>query len=127
ETLRPFGRDGSVNDPVDRPVERRARAEPRERPELRLRRPPARRIADQDGAELRALRRGEPLAAADRLPHLAHLLRARPRALRLAASEERRPDLLQEVFLLPRCEAARDALPEIPPLRAALQGARMPG
>src|SRR5262249_43991408 len=79
----------------------------------------------ENGTELRSLRRREPLAAADRLPHLAHLLRARPRPLRLAASEQRRAYLLQEMLLLARRETTRDALPEVPPLRPALHGARM--
>src|SRR5438445_681043 len=56
---------------------------------------------------------------------LAQLLRARPRRPRLAAAEERRAHLLEEVLLLPRREAARDALPEVPPLGPALHGARM--
>src|SRR5437667_442841 len=57
--------------------------------------------------------------------HLAQLLRARPRPPRLAAAEERGAHLLEEVLLLPRREAARDALPEVPPLGPALHGARV--
>src|SRR5206468_9181405 len=87
-------------------------------------RAPALRLGDEHPAQLGARRGGEPLAAPDRLPHLAQLLRARPRPPRLAA-EERRTHLLEEVLLLPRREAARDALPQVPPLGPALHGARM--
>src|SRR2546428_725109 len=109
--------------PASLAVARAARAEPRQRPQLRLGRPPALGLGDEHRAQLGAGRGGETLAAPDRLPHLAQLLRARPRPPGLAAAEERRAHLLEEVLLLPRREAPRDALPEVPPLGAALHGA----
>src|SRR5881628_3323741 len=124
EPLRPRRRRVAPDHAVERAVERRARAEPRQRPQLRLGRAPALRVGDEHPAQLGARRGGQTLAAPDRLPHLAQLLRARPRPPRLAA-EERRTHLLEEVLLLPRREAARDALPQVPPLGPALHGARM--
>src|SRR5213596_2759002 len=125
EPLRPRRRRVAPDHAVERAVERRARAEPRQRPQLRLGRTPALGLGDEHPAQLGARRGGETLAAPDRLPHLAQLLRARPRPPRLAAAEERRAHLLEEVLLLPRREAPRDALPEVPPLGAALHGARV--
>src|SRR5437762_343228 len=123
EPLGPRRRRVARHHVVERAVERRARAEPRQRPQLRLGRPPALGLGDEHRAQLGAGRGGETLAAPDRLPHLAQLLRARPRPPGLAAAEERRAHLLEEVLLLPRREAPRDALPEVPPLGAALHGA----
>src|SRR5438093_8344369 len=125
EPLRPRRRRVAPDHAVERAVERGARAEPRQRPQLRLGRAPALRLGDEHPAQLRARRGGETLAAPDRLPHLAQLLRARPRPLRLAAAEERGAHLLEELLLLPRRKAARDALPEVPPLGPALHGARV--
>src|SRR5438094_2129120 len=123
--LRPRRRRVAPDHAVGRAVERRGRAEPRQRPQLRLGRAPALGLGDEHPAQLGTRRGGETLAAPDRLPHLAQLLRARPRPPGLAAAEERRAHLLEEVLLLPRREAARDALPEVPPLGAALHGARV--
>src|SRR5207245_1612771 len=83
-------------------------AEPRQRPQLRLGRAPGLRLGDEHPAQLGARRGGQTLAAPDRLPHLAQLLRARARPPRLAAAEERGAHLLKEVLLLARREAARD-------------------
>src|SRR5438093_2477145 len=125
EPLRPRSRRVARDHTVEWAVERRPRAEARQRPQLRLGRAPALGLGDEYGAQRGAGARGEPLAAPDRLPHLAQLLRARARALGLAATEERRAHLLEEVLLLPRSEPARDPLPEVPPLGAALCGTRM--
>src|SRR5262249_52435162 len=65
------------------------------------------------------------LAAADRLPHLAQLLRAGTRALPLALLEERGRDPLGEVLLLHGGEPASDPLPEVPALGAHLNRARI--
>src|SRR5439155_4224520 len=121
----PPGRRVPRDHAVEWAVERRPRAQARQRPQLRLGRAPALGLGDEYGAQRGAGAGGEPLAAPDRLPHLAQLLRARARALGLAAAEERRAHLLEEVLLLPRSEPARDPLPEVPPLGAALCGTRM--
>src|SRR5207247_10603175 len=76
-------------------------------------------------AALAAGRRRQALAAAGRLPHLAPLLRRRAGPSRLAAAEQRRADELEEVLLLAGRQPARDPLPEVPPFRPALDGARM--
>src|SRR2546422_474392 len=82
------------------------------------RRAPALGLDDEPRAQLGARRGGETLAAPHGLPDLAQLLRARPRPPGLAAVEERRAHLLEEVLLLARRQAARDALPQVPPLGA---------
>src|SRR5207249_1341468 len=87
--LRPRRRRVAPDHAVERAVERRARAEPRQRPQLRLGRAPALGLGDEHPAQLGTRRGGETLAAPHRLPHLAQLLRARPRPPGLAAAEER--------------------------------------
>src|SRR6202008_786192 len=89
ETLGPLARAVARHDAVEGPVDRCAGAEPRERPKLLIRRPSPLRLAHEEGAQLGPRRRMEPLAAPDRLPHLAQLLRPRSWALRFAAAEER--------------------------------------
>src|SRR5205823_7998083 len=125
EALRPRRRRVARDDAVERPVDRHARAEPGERPELGLGRGPAFGLGHEHAAELGAGRRRQALAAADRLPHLAPLLRRRAGPSRLAAAEQRRADELEEVLLLAGRQPARDPLPEVPPFRPALDGARM--
>src|SRR5262245_8853736 len=125
EPLGPARRDLPGDDAVDGPVERHPRAEAGERPELLLGGPAPYRLGHERLAQLGALDRAEASAAADRLPHLAKLLRPRSWPLRPPAAEQRRPQLLREVLLLPRGEPAGDSLPEVPPFGAALDRARV--
>src|SRR5439155_6631652 len=125
ETLHPPRRRVARHDTVERAVDRHACTQPGERPELGLGRAPAFRLARERAGELGACRGWQTLAGADRLPHLAQLLRPGAWPAGLATPEERRVHELQEALLLARGEPARDALPEVPPLGAALDGARM--
>src|SRR6185436_12837441 len=102
-----------------------ARGEPCERPRFLIRRLALRDRLRERVRQLGPHRGGETLAAADGLPHLAELLRPGPRALRLAASGERRADEVEQVLLLACVQPTGDSLPEIPHLGPTLHGARM--
>src|SRR5207249_3473715 len=111
-------RPGAASPRAPRAPPARARAAPRVRRAGRSR--AGARAAR--GARDRGRARGRPSRA-----RAGRGRRHRPRgaATRLAAAEQRRADELEEVLLLAGRQPARDPLPEVPPFRPALDGARM--
>src|SRR5262249_58721862 len=124
ETLRQHGGTLPGNDAVERAVDGNAGAESREGPQLLIRGAASRRGGRHLVGQVRSRVRLQALAAADGLPHLAHLLRARSWSLRLPSAQERRRDELEEVLRLASGESAGDPVPEGPPLGPAR---RLPG
>src|SRR5262249_14326004 len=119
------GRRFRGNDAVRRPGDRRTARQASERPRLLIGRTALRDRLPERPRQLGAHGCGESLAAADRLPHLAQLLRTGLGSARLPASADGRPARLGGVLLLARVQAARHALPQVPQLGAALHGTRM--